>query len=77
MIIPGKGNSLSDFMASLIIDFPNDNISVFKNDENWKLSACFLSQESSFAKNGVPTPYGFKNRTEWEQAVFQTMASYS
>jgi hypothetical protein len=64
-------------MASLVVDFPHDNISVFKNEEDWKLSASFLSQENSFSKNGAPTPYGFKNRIEWEQAVFQTMASYN
>jgi len=77
MIIPNKNSSFSDFMASLIVDFPNENIPFFKNEEEWKSYASFLSQENSFAKNGVPIPNGFKNRTDWELAFFQSMASYN
>lgn len=77
MIIPKKGSSFSDFVSSLIIDFPNDNIPSFKNEKDWRKFGDYLVQENSFAKNGAPSPNGFKTRTEWEQAVFQSMSSYS
>jgi hypothetical protein len=77
MIVPTKDSSFSDFMASLIVDFPEENIPFFRNEKDWELSGSFLSQGNSFAKNGVPIPNGFKNRTDWELAFFQSMAPYS
>lgn len=77
MIIPKKGGSFFEFSASLIIDFPKDDIPIFRNEKDWKLFGNLLIQENSFAINGAPSPDGFKNRTQWEQALFQSMASYN
>jgi hypothetical protein len=73
MIIPTKDTKFSDFVGSIVTDFPKDNIPISKNEDDWKLWGSFLIQENSFAKNGAPSPVGFKNRTQWEQAIFQTM----
>jgi len=76
VIIPTKETSFADFVASLIVDFPQDNIPSFSNEKDWKLFGDFLVQENSFSKNGAPSPKGFKSRTQWEQAVYQSMSSY-
>lgn len=76
MIIPNKNTSFSDFVASLVVDFPNDNIPIFTNENEWKKFGNFLIQENSFVKNGAPSPNGLKSRTEWQQAVFQSMSNY-
>lgn len=77
MIIPTKGSSFYQFSSSLLIDFPKDNIPVFKNEKDWREFGNILIQESTFSINGAPSPNGFKDRTEWEQALFQSMASYN
>jgi hypothetical protein len=77
MIVPKKGGSFSDFVASLVIDFPTDNIPIFTDEKDWVLFGNLLVQENSFAKNGAPSPNGFSSRTQWEQALFQSMSSYN
>lgn len=77
MIIPKNGGSFNEFSSSLIIDFPKDNIPNFRNEKDWREFGNLLVQENSFSKNGAPSPNGFKNRIEWEQALFQSMASYN
>jgi hypothetical protein len=77
VIIPTKGGSFYEFCSSLIIDFPKDNIPILKNDADWRNFGNMLVQENSFAINGAPSPNGFKDRTTWEQAIFQSMASYN
>lgn len=77
MIIPKKGGSFYDFSSSLIIDFPQDNIPIAQSEEDWISFGNLLVQENSFAKNGAPSPNGFSSRTQWEQALFQSMSSYN
>jgi hypothetical protein len=77
MIIPNKYTPYNVFVGSMVIDFPNDNMPLSTNVDDWKKSASLLSQEDSFCKNGAPSPQGFKNKTEWAEAVFYSMASFS
>lgn len=77
MIIPMEGMPYDLLIGSMVIDFPNDNIPLSTDENDWKLSGSFLVQESSFGSNGSPSPAGFKNKTEWAQAVFYSMASFS
>lgn len=77
MIIPSKKTSFSDFVCSVVNDFTKDNIPIFTDEKDWKKFGNFLIQENSFVENGAPSPHGFKTRTEWEQAVYQSMSSYS
>jgi len=76
VMIPA-GVSLEMWAASLVVDFPTDNIPVLKGSGNWKQWASFLIQENSFANNGAPGPSLFKDWQSWAQAVFKAMASFS
>ena len=77
MISPSKYTTFSQFVGSMIIDFPMENIQSETNENNWKVWGSNLVQLSTFSKNGAPDPNGFEDRTEWEQAVFKAMASFS
>lgn len=77
MIIPKKDTPYDVLIGSMVIDFPSDNIPLSTNVNDWKSSMSFLAQEDSFCKNGAPGPQGFKNKTEWAQAVFYSVASFS
>lgn len=77
VIIPSKDTTFSQFVGSMIIDFPMENIQSETNENNWKLWGSNLVQLSTFSKNGAPDTSGFENRTDWEQAVFKSMASFS
>ena len=75
MILP-KGITLKNFAASLIIDFPNDNIPILTDEKKWKKWGSLVVQETTFANNGAPGPGRFKDATQWTQALFKTMASF-
>jgi hypothetical protein len=75
MILP-KGVTLTQFAASLVVDFPNDNIPFLSNEDNWKEWGNRLIQEATFSGNGAPSTDGFKDKAEWAQALFKTMASF-
>lgn len=77
MMIPTNDTPLNIFVGSMVVDFPVDNVSISISEDNWKLWASFLVQENSFANNGAPNPSGFENKTQWAQAVFHSMASFS
>lgn len=77
MIIPLKDMPLNEFISSMVVDFPVDNVPVSADNDNWKEWGSTLVQETSFANNGAPLPHGFKTRLEWEQALFNSMASFS
>lgn len=77
MIIPSKDMPLDIFIGAMVIDFPLDNVPISAPNDNWKLWGNSLIQGPSFAKNGAPSPNGFETRFEWEQALFNSMASFS
>lgn len=77
MIMPNEDTTFSQFVGSIVIDFPTENISSETNEDNWRLWGSNLVQLSSFSKNGAPDPYGFENKTDWYQAVFQSMSSFN
>jgi hypothetical protein len=74
MIIP-EFISLSDWAASLIIDFPNDNIPFLLDEKNWKEWGSLLLQESSFNRNDIPKPDGYQEWQPWAHSVFYTLAN--
>jgi hypothetical protein len=61
--------------ASLIVDFPTDNIGILKDESKWREWGNFLVQEVSFANNGAPATHAYSDWQTWAQAVFKCMAS--
>lgn len=74
MMIPST--DLSTWAASLIVDFPQENIPLLYNSEDWKSWGNLLIQEATFAENGAPNTVSFKDWQPWAQAVFHAMANY-
>lgn len=75
MIIPTDTTTLQEWIYSLPVDFPDDNIPVLHGD-NWREFGDNLAQEDSFEENGCPVTSGFDDWRSWAKAVFYTMANY-
>lgn len=74
MILP-IGISLKDWAASLVIDFPTDNIPLLYEDADWKQWGDLLIQENSFSEADAPGTALFKEWNPWADAVFYAMAN--
>lgn len=69
MIQPNMINFM-DWAASLIIDFPEDDIPVLLNENDWKEWGNFLIQEESFAQNNVPAPQTYTDKWDWARDLY-------
>lgn len=74
MILP-IGISLKDWSASLIVDFPTDNIPLLHSDADWKSWGDLLIQEQSFIEADAPGTTLFKEWRPWADAVFYALAN--
>lgn len=61
---------LSNWAASLIIDFPDDNIPLLYNDDRWREWGDLLIQEESFVGNNAPSTLGYTDWKPWAQDVY-------
>jgi hypothetical protein len=75
MVIP-KNIALSYWAASLIIDFPDDNIPILLDEKDWRLWGDVLSQLNSFTVNGVPSTVGYDNFQDYAEGVYQAMLNF-
>lgn len=75
MILPLR-ISLKNWAASLIIDFPDDNIPLLKSDKDWHSWGRFLIQENTFVNNGAPDPSDYDDWQAWAIELFKTMANF-
>lgn len=72
MIIPNL-TSLKNFSSSLIIDFPDDNIIILDDKNNWKEWGDQLVQSESFIQNSAPGTQNYNNWKDWAQDLFFVM----
>lgn len=70
------GITLSYWAASLVIDFPNDNIPLLSSEDQWKPWGNILVQTNSFASNGAPGTDLYSDAPTWMQAVYRCMANF-
>lgn len=75
MMIP-QGTNIQDWAASLIIDFPEDNIPQLKHEDKWKSWGNSLILENSFSQNAAPGTFLYEDWREWAEAVFHAMANF-
>lgn len=75
MVIP-TNITLSKWAASLVIDFPDDNVPLLYNEMEWKKWGNFLVEGNSFLSNFAPPTKGFQDWKPWAMAVFSTMANF-
>lgn len=75
MMIPTEA-TLPNWAASLIIDFPSDNIPTLVDEESWKLWGNTLVQENSFASNNAPGTNGYRDWRVWATDVYSVMSNF-
>lgn len=74
MILP-ESTDLKTWAASLVVDFPTDDIPLLSNELEWKEWGNRLIQSTSFSSSGAPNTFGFTNWRQWAQMFFFTMAN--
>lgn len=72
MILP-IGINLTNWAASLIIDFPESNIPILTNEREWRRWADELVQDEVFLINNVPSSFSYKDWQTWASHVFYLM----
>jgi hypothetical protein len=71
MILP-EYISLRDWADSLITDFPNDNIPILYNEEEWKEWGNDVIYETHFENLNAPSTDLYDNWKDWAYALYQT-----
>lgn len=72
-IVQPVGISLSYWAATLVQDFPESNIPILYNEDNWQRWGNQLSAVTEFLEQDVPGTEGFSDWNSWADAVFQCM----
>ncbi len=62
--------SLTDWSSSLLIDFPDDNVPILLNEDDWKEWGNSLLTCESFISNGTPSPNEYSDWNEWALNVY-------
>lgn len=75
MVIPINIKAKAWF-ASLVIDFPDDNIPILDEDSDWKEKGNLLIQENSFAIQNAPPASRYRSFSPWAMEVFKTMNNF-
>lgn len=65
--------TLSNWAATLIVDFPDDNIPLLSDESNWRPWGDLLAQEDSFINNNAPGTLYYKDWKEWADEVYFVM----
>lgn len=76
MILP-EFISLQDWAASLIIDFPDENIPLLLDEKQWKEWGSYLIYLDAFQENEAPDPLKYDDWREWARQVYFTMNNNS
>lgn len=72
MVLPDR-ISLKAWAASLVVDYPDDNIPFLFNEKQWKEWGNRVVQEDSFSDNNAPSTGDFNDWQKWAKAVFYVM----
>lgn len=74
MMIP-VFTTLKLWAASLIIDFPSDNIPILRDELLWKAWGDLLVQENSFSEQGAPSTNGYDDWKPWADEIYRVMVN--
>jgi hypothetical protein len=74
-MIPSRAD-FKTWCSSLIIDFPNDNIPLFVDENEWQRFGNLLIQETSFANNAAPSTKAYTNWRDWAMCVYKVMSNF-
>ncbi len=71
-----QGLSLLFWADTIFVDFPNDNIPVLVDEDNWKTWGEDLVAATTFSINSAPSPANYDDWHTWAQDIYYTMANY-
>jgi hypothetical protein len=74
MMMP-LNTEFSTWAASLVIDYPKDNIPLFTKGMDWRLWGNFLIQEQTFEQNGCPSTQRYSDPMVWARDVYRQMVN--
>lgn len=74
MMIP-KHTTLANWAASLIIDFPDDDVPQLEDESKWREWGDSLVLSPTFAVNNSPDTKYFKDWEQWAQRVFDNLSN--
>ncbi len=66
-------SDVKDWAASLVIDFPNDNIPRLERNSDWKEWGNSLVGENSFSTSGAPGTHNYSSPRPWMIDVYKVM----
>ena len=72
MMIPEFSN-ISNWANSIIIDFPNDDIPLLYNEDDWKAWGNSLVQSTTFAQNNAPSTQRYDDWQTWAKDLYYCM----
>lgn len=68
---------IEEWAASLLIDFPNDDIPILQDEKDWKDWGNRLVEIPTFLNSGAPSTVHFDDSQKWMDAVYFTMSNYA
>ncbi len=72
MILP-VGINLTNWAASLFIDFPESDIPILMDESDWQQWGNTLIQDEAFFRNNAPRADNYKDWQTWAMDVFFVM----
>ena len=75
MMIPTKAD-LKTWASSLIVDFPQDNIPILSDENDWERWGSILIGCQSFASNAAPPPRAYGDWRDWAINVYKVMNNF-
>ena len=67
------GISLQNWAASLVQDFPDDNVPILYNEDDWRSWGDTVCALTRFLEEDCPQPQGFQDWESWADGVYQAM----
>ncbi len=65
--------TLPMWAASLVIDFPDDNVPYLDSEDTWKFWGNYLSQCTTFSDAGCPSTNEYAKWEEWAIDVYNVV----
>lgn len=66
-----------DWAASLLIDFPNDDIPILTDENDWKNWGDKLVEIPVFESNEAPSTLKYDDSQKWMEAIYNAMSNYA
>lgn len=76
-MVDPRGMDLLGWADSLQVDFPDDDIPILTEPNNWRTWGNDLTACQTFADNNPPDTNDYDDWFTWAQQVYYSMANYA